>query len=203
MRSVSHMPARQIYSVKVPSPELRIIYLGSQILNWSLRPVLPAGNTAVLMEQRCDLLVMLKVRTMTLSKQREPSMNQKGPEKETLCILHQFVARKRKYLFCFLPYKPFCWQHCQLRLCVPTDSFLFTPLQLSCLGLGNQFALQTDQKMQLILSWISSPIQFTSSPHKQLHWCYLHRGRNTEGGAESTLPQPGLPMKAMRTKSWV
>lgn len=146
MRSVSHMPARQIYSVKVPSPEPRIIYLGSQILNWSLRPVLPASNTAVSMEQRRDLLVMMKVRTMTLGKQREPSMNQKGPEKETLCVLHQFVARKRKYLFCFLqlqPYKHFCWQHCQLRLCVPTDSFLFTPLELSCLGLGNQFAVQT------------------------------------------------------------
>lgn len=34
MRSVTHMPARQIYSVKVSSPELRIIYLGSQILEF-------------------------------------------------------------------------------------------------------------------------------------------------------------------------
>lgn len=68
MRKISHMPARQIYSAKVSSPEQRIIYLGSQIFSWSLRPALPEGNTAVFIEQRCDLLVTLKVRAMTLSK---------------------------------------------------------------------------------------------------------------------------------------
>lgn len=89
MRKISHMPARQIYSAKVSSPEQRIIYLGSQIFNWSLRPALPEGNTAVFIEQRCDLLVTLKVRTMTLSKQREPS---RARERNRICVLHQCVA---------------------------------------------------------------------------------------------------------------
>lgn len=95
MRKISLMPARQIYSAKVSSSEQRIIYLGSQILNWSLRPALPAGNTAVSMERRCDLLVTLKVRRMTLSKQQEPLMNQKGPEKQNQCFASVCCAQKK------------------------------------------------------------------------------------------------------------
>ena len=95
MRKISHMPARQIYSAKVSSPEQRIIYLGSQILNWSLRPALPVGNTDVSMEQRCDLLIMLKVRTMTLSKQREPLMNQKEPKKQNPCFASVCCTQKK------------------------------------------------------------------------------------------------------------
>lgn len=103
MRKISRMPARQIYSAKVSSPEQRIIYLGSQILNWSLRPALPVGNTAVSMEWRCDLLVTLKVRRMTLSKQREPLMNQKGPEKEresVFCISVLCTKENLHFAFC-------------------------------------------------------------------------------------------------------
>lgn len=103
MRKISHTPARQIYSAEVSSPEQRIIYLSSQILNWSLRPALPVGNTAVSMEQRCDLLVMLKVRRMTPSKQQEPLMNQKGPEKETesvFCISVLCTKENLRFAFC-------------------------------------------------------------------------------------------------------
>lgn len=198
------MPIRQIYSAKVPSPELRIIYLGSQTLNWSLRPALPVGNTAASIEQRCNLLVTLKVRTTTLSKQREPSMNQKGPEKETESVfLHQCVAHIRKSPFCFLQlqsYKHVCWQQCQLWLCFPSDSFLFTPLQLSVRlcskwDRANNLHYRQDQKTQLIfiLDQFSSPVHVTAS--QQPYQCYWHRSRNREGGAEATLPQPGLPTK--------
>lgn len=69
MTKIYHMPVRQIYSAKASSPQQRLIYLGSQTLNLSLRPALPLGNTAVSTEERYNLLVILTVRTMTLSKQ--------------------------------------------------------------------------------------------------------------------------------------
>lgn len=55
------------------------------------------------MEQRCYLLVTLKVRTMTLSKQWEPLMNQKEPEKETepmFCISVLHTKENLHFAFC-------------------------------------------------------------------------------------------------------
>lgn len=166
MRKIPHVLSRQIYSAKVSSPEQRIIYLGSQTLNWSLRPALPVGNTAVSIEQRCVLLVTLKVRTTTLSKQREPSTNQKGTEKETESVFCISVLHTKENLaFCKLQsYRCICWQHCQLRLCFPPHPFLFIPLQLSvrlCSKCDRATHLHYRQKTQLIFI----PDQFSNPVH--------------------------------------
>lgn len=102
----------------------------SEILNWSLRPALPVGNMTVPMEQGCDLLVMLKVCN-------DPGATDEpegARERNRIHVLHQRVTHKRQSPFCFLQLqscKHLCWQHCQLRLWFPLNSFLFTPLHLS------------------------------------------------------------------------
>lgn len=61
------------------------------------------GNTAISTEQRCDLLVTLKVRMMILSKQQEPSMNQKRLETETesvFCITVLCIKESLHLAFC-------------------------------------------------------------------------------------------------------
>lgn len=96
MRKISHMPAWQIYYAKVSPPEQRIIYLGSQILNWSFKTCITCGQHSYLHWTETYFASNGEGQNWPWLSNRSPWWTRKGQrKKQNLCFASVCCTQKK------------------------------------------------------------------------------------------------------------